>query len=241
LNNFFDKFAFLSWANALNLNTKTNMNQMLKTLSRVVMISLIAGLALGGATSCKSKKKLAAEQAAAEYASKVEQATKDLNAIIDRQTTWSLDQQQQRVNTIKGWNLNDPEVDSLIVMAQTEIDNQRAEIARKAEEERLRQQEAASKTQDNSLDTQLKAITTASTVDAANAQINKMLQLFASPDVPVLIIVSQEGGITDYDKPTTASRFLNILKDTKNYNYSVSEVKKDGSGKITELDLIKKF
>lgn len=221
------------------------MNQMLKTLSKVVMISLIAALAIGGTTSCNSKKKLAAEQAAAEYASKVEQATKDLNAIIDRQTTWTLDQQQQRVNTIKGWNLNDPEVDALIVMAQTEIDNQRAEIARKAEEERLRQAEearlAALNAQDNSLDTQLKAITNATTVDAANAQISKMLQLFASPDVPVLIIVSQEGGITDYDKPTTASRFLNLLKDTKTFNYSVSEVKKDGNGKITELDLIKKF
>jgi hypothetical protein len=221
------------------------MNQMLRTLSKVAMISLIAAIAIGGTTSCNSKKKLAAEQAAAEYASKVEQATKDLNAIIDRQTTWTLDQQQQRVNTIKGWNLNDPEVDSLVVMAQTEIDNQRAEVARKAEEERLRQAEearlAALKSQENSLDNQLKAITTASTVDAANAQINKVLQLFASPDVPVLIIVSQEGGITDYDKPTTASRFLNLLKDTKNFNYSVSEVKKDGSGKITELDLIKKF
>jgi chromosome segregation ATPase len=244
LNNFLNIFAFLSLSGRLPqiLNTENEMNQMIKTLSRVVMITLIAGLALGGATSCKSKKKLAAEQAAAEYASKVEQATKDLNAIIDRQTTWTLDQQQQRVNTIKGWNLNDAEVDSLLVMAQTEIDHQRDEIARKAEEERLRQQEEAQlKTQDNSLDTQLKAITTAGTVDAANAQISKMLQLFASPDVPVLIIVSQEGGITDYDKPTTASRFLNLLKDTKNYNYTVSAVKKDGSGKITELELIKKF
>ena len=221
------------------------MNHMLKTLSRVVMISLIAGLALGGATSCKSKKKLAAEQAAAEYASKVDQATKDLNAIIDRQTSWTLDQQQQRVNTIKGWNLNDPEVDSLIVMAQTEIDNQRAELARKAEEERLRKEEearlAAQKNADASLDNQLRAIATAGTTDAANMQINKVMQLFASPDVPVLIIVSQEGGITDYDKPTTASRFLNLLKDTKNFNYTVSDVKKDSNGKITELDLIKKF
>jgi hypothetical protein len=207
------------------------------------MISLIAAIVIGGATSCKSKKKLAAEQAAAERASKVEQATKDLNAIIDRQTTWSLDQQQQRVTTIKGWNLNDPEVDALIKLAQTEIDNQRAELARKAEEERLRQEEAARNAAkgDASLDSQLKAITTAGTVDAANAQISKVLQLFASPDAPVLIIVSQEGGITDYDKPTTASRFLNLLKDTKNFNYSVANAKKDGNGKITELELIKKF
>jgi len=221
------------------------MNQTLKTLSKVVMISLIAALALGGATSCKSKKKLAAEQAAAEYASKVEQATKDLNAIIDEETTWTLDQQQQRVNTIKGWNLNDPEVDALIVMAQTKIDDLQAEAARKAEEERLRKEEearlAAQQSADASLDNQLKAIATASTVDAANAQISKVLQMFASPDVPVLIIISQEGGITDYDKPTTASLFLNLLKDTKRYTYTVSDVKKDSNGKITELDLFNKF
>lgn len=218
---------------------------MLKTSTKVLMILLITAIAIGGTTSCTSKKKLAAEQAAAEYAAKIEQATADLNAIIQGQTTWTLDQQQERVNTISGWNLNDPDVDSLIVMAQAEIDNQKAEAARIAEEERLRQEEearlAAQEKADASLDNQLRAIATASTTDAANAQINKVLQLFASPDVPVLIIISQEGGITDYDKPTTASLFLNLLKDTKRYSYTVSDVKKDSNGKITELDLFNKF
>ena len=44
------------------------MKHMLKILSKLVMISLIAAIAVGGTTSCTSKKKLAAEQAAAAYA-----------------------------------------------------------------------------------------------------------------------------------------------------------------------------
>lgn len=221
------------------------MNQTVKTITRVAIFSLIVLIAMGGATSCKSKKKLAEEQAAAARAKKIEQAMQDLNAIVNRETTWTLDQQQQRVNTIKGWNLGDPEVDALIEMANTSIANQRAEQQRLAEEERLKKQEqerlAAMQAKNASLEDQLKAIAGASTVDAANAQISKTLQLFASPDVPVLIIIAQEGGITDYDKPTTASRFLNLLKDTKRYTYRINEVKKDGSGKITELELFNNF
>ena len=63
---------------------------------------------------------------------------------------------------------------------------------------------------------------------------------FASPDVPVLIIISQYGGINDYDRPATISKFLNYLKDKKQYKYTVESVKRDGLGKITELELIKK-
>lgn len=220
------------------------MNQTLRLVTRVAMFSLIVLIVMGGATSCKSKKKLAAEQAAAERATKVEQATKDLNAIINRETTWTPDQQQQRVNTIKSWKLDNPEINALITMAETEIANQRAEIQRKAEEERLRQQEmeknAAQKSKFASLESQLVAIAGAGNFDASNAQINKTIQLFASPDVPVLIIVSQEGGITDYDKPTTASRFLNFLKDTRQFKYDIYNVKKDSNGLITELELITK-
>ena len=63
---------------------------------------------------------------------------------------------------------------------------------------------------------------------------------FASPDVPVLIIISQSGGFNDYDRPTTISKFLHYLKDKQQYKYQVESLKKDTLGKITELELIKK-
>ncbi len=70
--------------------------------------------------------------------------------------------------------------------------------------------------------------------------INTTLSQFATPDIPVLIIISQSGGFNDYDRPTTITKFLNYLKDKQQYRYKVKEVVRDGLGKITELELIKK-
>src|SRR5210317_495672 len=111
------------------------MKQMLKILSKLVMISLIAAIAVGGTTSCTSKKKLAAEQAAAAYAKKLDQAKTDLNAIINGTSGWTLDQQSERLAEIKAENFDDPEIQKLVSQAEKEINFQREEAERKAEEE----------------------------------------------------------------------------------------------------------
>ncbi len=105
------------------------MKHVLKNSTRFVVMLLIATIAFGGATSCKSKKKLAKEAAAAEYAAKVEQAKKDLNAIINEETDWTLDQQAERVATIKSYNIDDQEVKDLIVKAEQKIEELRARKA----------------------------------------------------------------------------------------------------------------
>ena len=46
--------------------------------------------------------------------------------------------------------------------------------------------------------------------------------------------------MNDYDRPTTISKFLNYLKDVKQYKYKVESVKQDSLGKITELELLTK-
>lgn len=210
-----------------------------------ILVLLLSGLLLiGGATSCKSKKKLAREQAAAEYAAKVEQAKKDLNAMLVGGTNWSLDQQKARLNEIKSYNIDDPEVVELIDKVSKKLEMDVAEAERLAEEERLRKleeekrQQAAAKYQE--IDTQLASISTSSTIDAANQKIMLSMDKFASPDVPVLIIISQAGGFNDYDRPTTISKFLHYLKDKQEYKYQVVNIKKDALGKITELELLKK-
>ncbi len=217
------------------------MKQMLKFSSRFVVIMLIATIAIGGATSCKSKKKLAKEAAAAEYAAKVEQAKKDLNAIINEETSWTIDEQAARVATIKSYNIDDEEVKGLIVKAEQKIEELRA---RKAEEERLKREEEARRNAAQSefvvLDNSFNAIANAVSYDAANRKIDETLRQFASPDALVLIIISQEGGVNDYDRPTTISRFLEYLKDKKQYKYKVETLKRDSLGKITELELITK-
>jgi len=220
------------------------MKQLLKNPTRILMIFLVTTIALGGTTGCKSKKKLAAEREAAAFAAKVEKAKKDLNAIINGTSGWTLDKQRARVEEIKGYNINDDEIKRLISLAEKEIDYQQAEADRKAEEERLRKEEEARRKEAQSkyqaIDDQFKAIATSPTIDVANEQINLSLDQFASPDVPVLIIISQTGNMKDYDRPTTAEKFLNYLKDVKGYKYTVESVKYDANGKITEIELLKK-
>jgi hypothetical protein len=75
----------------------------------------------------------------------------------------------------------------------------------------------------------------------ANGNINEAKAMFASPDVPVLIVIHQSGdGRKDYDEPTTILDYMNYLKDQgKNLN-DIYEVKTNDKGRISELVLIRK-
>lgn len=217
---------------------------MLKNSSKVLVFILATMLIVGSTTSCKSKKKLAREKAAAEYTAKVDQAKNDLTAMLNGTTKWSLDEQDVRLNAIRSYNIDDPDVVDLIKKVGAKISMDRAEAERIAEEERLKYAEEQKKLKEVSkyeeIDTQLSSISTSTTIDAANKKIMLSLDQFTSPDVPVLIIISQAGGFNDYDRPTTISKFLHYLKDKQQYKYNVESVKRDGLGKITELELIKK-
>ncbi len=218
------------------------MSVIIKNTTKIMMFLLAALIITGGATSCKSKKKLAREKAAAEYAMKVDQAKKDLTAMLNGTTSWSLDEQDKRLNVIKSYNIDDPEVVDLIAKVESKLSMDRAEAERLAEEEKLRLEEEArlkaAESKYQNIDNQLSAIALAPNVDMANNHINTALQQYATPDVPVLVIISQVGGFNDYDRPTTISKFLNYLKDKQQYQYKVEAVKRDGLGKITELELI---
>ena len=207
-------------------------------ITTVMMILLAAFITLGGTTSCKSKKKLAKEAAEAEYKSKVEEATRDLNAILDDETLWTLEEKEARVQTIKDWNLQNAEVDDLIFQAEKKLARERAqkeEEARRAAEER--EQAAAA---DVVLGRNFNSIANAGSVSQANRVINETLDMFESPNVPVLIIIKQNAGFNDYDRPTTIENYLNYLKDQKKATEKISDIKYNNNGKINELELIKK-
>ena len=198
------------------------------------MVLLAAFITLGGTTSCKSKKRLAREAAEAEYKSKVEQATKDLNAILDDETLWSLEEKEARVKTIKDWNLQNAEVDDLILQVEKKLARERAQ---KEEEERNKKEAESANT---TLEKNFTSIARSSSVSQANRTINETLGLFESPNVPVLIIIKQNAGFNDYDRPTTIEKYLNYLKDQKISPNKVHEIKYNANGKINELELIKK-
>ena len=199
-----------------------------------MMVLLAAFITLGGTTSCKSKKRLAKEAAEAEYKSRVEQAVKDLNAILDDETLWTLEEKEARVQTIKDWNLQNAEVDDLLFQVEKKLARERAQ---KEEEERNKQEAQAANV---TLERNFGSIARASSVSQANRTINETLGMFESPNVPVLIIISQNVGFNDYDRPTTIEKYLNYLKDQKISPNKVHEIKYNANGKINELELIKK-
>jgi hypothetical protein len=84
------------------------------------------------------------------------------------------------------------------------------------------------------------AISTAGNAASSNSSIDEALTLFASPETPVLIVISEENGQKDYDRPTTIKNYLNYLKDQKKNINEISNLQFDGTGKITEVELRKK-
>jgi hypothetical protein len=122
---------------------------------------------------------------------------------------------------------------------------QEDEARRAAEEKERLEAEAKSKSEikvsapATRLNEYFNAISSSSNAASANSSINEALGMFSSPDVPVLIVISESGGQKDYDRPTTISKYLNYLKDQKKNINAISDFKVDGSGKITELELRK--
>lgn len=81
------------------------------------------------------------------------------------------------------------------------------------------------------------SIANASSLQSANNTIREALGMFSNQNTPVLIVIHEESGVKDYDEPTTIDKYLNYLKDTrKNLNF-ISDIRMDGSGRVTELEL----
>ena len=207
-------------------------------ITSIVMVLLAVFVTIGGTTSCKSKKQLAKEAAEAEYKSKVEQAVQDLNAILNDETQWSLEEKEARVKTIKDWNLQNAEVDDLLIQAEKKLARERAQ--KEEEERRAAAEREKAKTMDVMLNDSFNGIIRAGSISQANRTINETLGLFESPNVPVLIIISQSQGENDYDRPTTIENYLNYLKDQKKLTEKINNIKYNSNGKINELELIKK-
>lgn len=207
-------------------------------ITTVMMVLLAAFITIGGTTSCKSKKRLAKEAAEAEYKSRVDQAVKDLNAILDDETLWSLEEKEARVQTIKDWNLQNAEVDDLLYQVEKKLARERAQ--KDEEERRAAEEREKANAADVVLGRNFNSIANASSVSQANRVINETLDMFESPNTPVLIIIKQNAGFNDYDRPTTIEKYLNYVKDQKKATEKVHEIKYNNNGKINEIELIKK-
>jgi len=212
-----------------------------KILFKSIIMMMVVSLA-GGMGACKSKKKLAKEKEAAEYAAKVNTAKTTLLDILNDNTTMSLEEKEAAVKAIKDMNLGDPEIDELIRQAEAKLAAERAALKAKEQEvvkpdETVAQQTAT----ETKIEGYFASIANAASVSQANMTIAEALKLFASPDTPVLIIIARSADVVDYDRPTTIKNYLNYLKDTKNNINKVDKISFDGAGKIRELELIKSY
>ena len=213
---------------------------MLKQLKSTIILAMIALVTLCGATSCNSSKGMSKK----EYKAAVQQAEKDLNAILNDETEWTLEEQLDRINELKkiDFSKKNPEITEMIERAEQKVTNAIAERDRIAEqkrieeEKRLRELEELSKPK-TALTDYFTMIANAKDVTTANNCIKEALKLFESPDAVVLIRLNNFG---DYDRPTTAVNYLNYLKDQKKVTVNVDNVKYNADNKITELELIKK-
>lgn len=241
----------------MNLQSMTKEN-MLKGLSmqtiyrlsaKLLMVMLVVAMSVG-ITGCNSQKKMAART----HAAKVEQAKVRLQALLDDKSTLTLDQKYAELNAIKGLNLDDKDVDNLVAKVEEKLSKERQTLRKIAEDE-VKAREAEDLRRQNELKinnsesgdprfVKLKnafnEIATASSYDVANHIIIETLNLFNTPDAPVLIAISQNGSAKDYDRPTTIKRYLEYLKDQKANINQISNLVFDANGKITELELIKK-
>ncbi|HTX87523.1 MAG TPA: hypothetical protein VMC08_00910 [Bacteroidales bacterium] len=150
-----------------------------------------------------------------------------LDMLVNRDNK-SADELESELAKIKAMNLGDKGVDELIGKVEQKIKDMRSHANIP-----LKQQ----------LETSFQGIADAGkagNLTQSASLIKTTLALFASDDVPVLIIISREGDIVDYDKPTNIHRYLDFLKDQKVNRNNVDSYQLDENGKIKELDLIKK-
>jgi len=122
--------------------------------------------------------------------------------------------------------------------------NKKQTCASKKKESAKRQEESTLKTMKENapkvkLNEYFNAIANATSAASANKSINEALGLFSSSETPVLIVISEENGKKDYDRPTTINAYLNYLKDQKKNLNNINTLSVDDSGKITEVELRK--
>jgi len=161
---------------------------------------------------------------------KVDAARAELLDMLVNKDNKTADELETELNKIKAQQLGDSEIDELIGKVEKKIGSMRsggeANVPMKTKLERSFQSIADAGKSGN--------VTQASTL------IRDILALFASDDAPVLIIISRDQGLVDYDKPTTIKRYLEFLKDQKASKNAVDSYQVDNDNKIKELELIKK-
>ncbi len=159
---------------------------------------------------------------------KIDEARADLLDLLLNKDGRPVEELERELARIKAMNLNDPGINELIAKVEQKIAGMKG---------------SGNVPLKNQLENAFQGIADAGksgNLPQATTLTNSTLNLFSSPDAPVLIIISRDGSMVDYDKPTTIKRYLDFLRDQKANRNAIDSYQMDNSGKIKELDLIKK-
>lgn len=228
------------------MRIRTNTPATFKGGLRYALIMLLIVSLGAGLSSCNNQKKLAKKKAAQELAEKTAKAKADLLAIMNDDGKMTLEEKEFKLASIKRMNLEDQEVKDLIAQVEEKLTKERAALEQRKEEERLlrekerKERELREGGPYRAINNAMDAVAGAGDVTTANAKIREALASFAGEDVPVLILISSDGEIKDYDRPTTIRKYLEFVKDQKKSPNKVLNAVYDSNGKIKELELIKK-
>ena len=208
------------------------MNSIVRNISVVLPVLFFALLLSQG---CKTKEKAVKPVQTVEETGKTEaeiSLAKNLLRKLLTDENMSVSDLEAQLTKLKSEGHNDPEVLDLIKQVE-------GRIAKKKEEEVMAAKNKANGTSKEAIVESFDAISKAADYDTANDVINGMMTRFESPDTPVLIIVAEDQGVKDYDKPTTIQKYLEYIKMQKRYEMNVDEVVRNADGKITRLVLRK--
>lgn len=204
----------------------------MKRLNSFIIMAMVVILTFG-ASGCKSSKKAAEEKARQEAAAreaKIAEAREVLMSILNDEGGMTLAEKERALARVKAMNLDDQEINELIAQVEALLEEER-NAANNAD--------AGIVANEQSVQNYFNAIANANSINSANSSINEALNLFASEDAPVLIIINKSGDIVDYDEPTTIRKYLEYLKDQKKNINKIDNLELDANGKIKELILIK--
>ncbi|MCI4671561.1 MAG: hypothetical protein MRZ79_25690 [Bacteroidia bacterium] len=219
-----------------------------KAFSWILIISFSLFLPL---TSCKSRKKKAEEQARIEAeqaainfknekAQLIAQLEKLMSSPIKDMEDWdnkfSRFQKFRSSEKFKG----DSEVEAAMAKAEDFFESEKKRLMEESSQGEPNDYEDPNAQLKVAINQTFGDIANASSYEEANDMINSLMSRFASSDTPILIVIDQEGGDKAYDKPTTARKLLDYIKDKKENPYIVSEILLNRSDKIQSMELLLK-
>ena len=153
-----------------------------------------------------------------------------LQKLLDNYSDYSIEDKEKIIANIKALDLKNTEIDAMITKLETKI----AE-----EKEKIRKEKEEAAKPENRLKKLFDEIATASSEADANTKITEALKMFSSSTSNVFIIISMNGDVPDYDKPSNITKYLNYLKDTKTNTNTIEKLKYNDNNKITSIILTK--